>query len=126
MGWWSGRLTSCLPRYDKPPAVSGVVLITGGGRDVGAATALLLQKATLVGFLDYLRGAIAAKAEGVPYRQVRTAGVPSGTSLLGLVQTSCANKLTVSLAASRSHVADGIRRSAVRGRGCSIISPGDP
>ena len=44
------------------------------------------EKATLMGFLDYLRGAIAAKAEGVPEPQVRTAGVPSGTSLLGLVK----------------------------------------
>jgi len=44
------------------------------------------EKATLLGFLDYLRGAIAAKAEGVPDPQVRTAGVPSGTSLLGLIK----------------------------------------
>ncbi len=44
------------------------------------------EKATLQGFLDYLRGAIAAKAEGVPEPQVRTPGVPSGTSLLGLVK----------------------------------------
>lgn len=44
------------------------------------------EKATLLGFLDYLRGAIAAKAEGVPDPQVRIAGVPSGTSLLGLVK----------------------------------------
>jgi len=44
------------------------------------------EKATLLGFLDYLRGAIAAKAEGVPDPQVRTAGVPSGTTLLGLVK----------------------------------------
>ena len=44
------------------------------------------EKATLQGFLDYLRTAIAAKTEGVPEPQVRTAGVPSGTSLLGLVR----------------------------------------
>jgi hypothetical protein len=44
------------------------------------------EKATLLGFLDYLRAAIAAKAEGVPEPQVRTPGVPSGTSLLGLVK----------------------------------------
>lgn len=44
------------------------------------------EKATLLGFLDYLRAAIAAKAEGVPDPQVRTAGVLSGTSLLGLVK----------------------------------------
>lgn len=44
------------------------------------------EKATLLGFLDYLRGAIAAKTDGVPDPQVRTAGVPSGTSLLGLIK----------------------------------------
>ena len=44
------------------------------------------EKATLTGFLDYLRGAIANKAEGVPEPQVRAPGVPSGTSLLGLVK----------------------------------------
>ncbi|GAA2215039.1 DinB family protein [Nonomuraea monospora] len=44
------------------------------------------EKATLRGFLDHLRDAIAAKATGVPEPQVRTPGVPSGTSLLGLVK----------------------------------------
>jgi hypothetical protein len=44
------------------------------------------ERATLRGFLDYLRAAIAAKAEGVSDPQVRTPGVPSGTSLLGLVK----------------------------------------
>ncbi|MFD3683754.1 DinB family protein [Nocardiopsis sp. NPDC058631] len=36
-------------------------------------------------FLDYLRTSIAAKVEGAPEPQVRTAGVPSGTNLLGLL-----------------------------------------
>jgi hypothetical protein len=44
------------------------------------------ERATLLGFLDYLRAAIADKAAGVPEPQVRTAGVPSGTNLLGLVK----------------------------------------
>jgi hypothetical protein len=44
------------------------------------------EKATLLGFLDYLRISIADKAAGVPEPQVRTAGVPSGTNLLGLVK----------------------------------------
>src|SRR3954453_17088964 len=44
------------------------------------------EKAVLRGFLGYLRDAVAAKAEGVPEPQVRTPGVPSGTSLLGLVR----------------------------------------
>jgi hypothetical protein len=41
---------------------------------------------TLLGFLDYLREAIAAKVDGVPEPQVREPGVPSGTNLLGLVK----------------------------------------
>jgi hypothetical protein len=44
------------------------------------------EKDVLRGFLDQLRAAVAAKAEGVPEPQVRTPGVPSGTSLLGLVR----------------------------------------
>ncbi|MFD1049846.1 DUF664 domain-containing protein, partial [Kibdelosporangium lantanae] len=39
----------------------------------------------LRGFLDYLRGSIAAKVDGAPEPQVRTAMVPSGTNLLGLL-----------------------------------------
>ncbi|WP_433759604.1 DinB family protein [Nocardia sp. CA-135398] len=39
----------------------------------------------LRGFLDYLRAAIAAKVDGAPEPQVRTAAVPSGTNLLGLL-----------------------------------------
>ncbi|KAF4406853.1 MULTISPECIES: DinB family protein [Streptomyces] len=41
---------------------------------------------TLRGFLDYLRTSIAAKVEGAPEPQVRTAQVPSGTNLLGLLE----------------------------------------
>ncbi|MEU6676124.1 DinB family protein [Streptomyces sp. NPDC046925] len=44
------------------------------------------EKATLLGFLDYLRNAIAEKVAGAPEPQVRTGGVPSGTSLLGLLK----------------------------------------
>lgn len=44
------------------------------------------EKSTLVGFLDYLRESIAAKAEDAPEPAVRTAGVASGTSVLGLVK----------------------------------------
>ncbi|MFJ5683371.1 DinB family protein [Streptomyces sp. NPDC093099] len=44
------------------------------------------EKATLRGFLDYLRNAVADKVEGAPEPQVRSGGVPSGTSLLGLVK----------------------------------------
>lgn len=44
------------------------------------------EKATLVEFLDYLRRAMVSNLEGAPEPQVRTAGVPSGTSVLGLVK----------------------------------------
>ncbi|MGC9441774.1 DinB family protein [Streptomyces sp. WG5] len=39
----------------------------------------------LRGFLDYLRTSIAAKVDGAPEPRVRTAAVPSGTNLLGLL-----------------------------------------
>ena len=44
------------------------------------------ERETLLGFLDYLRTSVAAKPEGAPEPQVRTAAVPSGTNLLGLVK----------------------------------------
>jgi hypothetical protein len=44
------------------------------------------EKATLRGFLDYLRNAIADKVADAPEPQVRTGGVPSGTNLLGLLK----------------------------------------
>ncbi|MFB9593629.1 DinB family protein [Streptomyces racemochromogenes] len=44
------------------------------------------EKTTLLAFLDYLRESVVAKAAGVPEPAVRTAGVPSGTSLLGLLK----------------------------------------
>lgn len=44
------------------------------------------EKDVLVGFLDYLRASVIAKAQGVPEPRVRTPGVPSGTNLLGLVK----------------------------------------
>ncbi|GAA5065899.1 hypothetical protein HNP84_001249 [Thermocatellispora tengchongensis] len=39
----------------------------------------------LRGFLDYLRTSVAAKVDGAPEPQARTAAVPSGTNLLGLL-----------------------------------------
>jgi hypothetical protein len=55
-------------------------------RDTGPPRTGADEKATLRGFLDYLRDAIANKASGVPEPQVRTGAVPSGTNLLGLVK----------------------------------------
>ncbi len=44
------------------------------------------EPTTLLTFLDYLRESVLAKLDGVPEPAVRTAAVPSGTSLLGLVK----------------------------------------
>jgi hypothetical protein len=55
-------------------------------RDVGPPATGAEEKQVLTGFLDYLRAAVAAKAEGVPEPLVRTPGVASGTNLLGLVK----------------------------------------
>ncbi|TGB16031.1 DinB family protein [Streptomyces sp. MZ04] len=43
------------------------------------------ESEVLRGFLDYLRTSIAAKVDGAPEPQVRTAAVPTGTNLLGLL-----------------------------------------
>lgn len=55
-------------RRDKPPPRTGSS-----------------ETEVLRGFLDYLRSCVVAKVEGVPEPQVRTAMVPSGTNLLGLL-----------------------------------------
>lgn len=52
------------------------------------------ERTTLLAFLGYLRECVAAKARGVTDEQARTPGVPSGTSLLGLVKHLTAVDLT--------------------------------
>ncbi|MFF5229481.1 DinB family protein [Dactylosporangium sp. NPDC000521] len=54
--------------------------------DAGPPSTAPDEKPVLLGFLNYLRDAITAKVSGIPEPQVRTAGVPSGTNLLGLVK----------------------------------------
>ncbi|MFI0908314.1 DinB family protein [Streptomyces sioyaensis] len=44
------------------------------------------ERPTLLAFLNYLREAVITKAQGLADQQARTPGVPSGTSLLGLVK----------------------------------------
>ncbi|WP_405059574.1 DinB family protein [Kribbella sp. NBC_01505] len=44
------------------------------------------EKTTLIAFLDYLRNSVIAKTAGAPEPAVRTAGVSSGTSVLGLLK----------------------------------------
>jgi uncharacterized damage-inducible protein DinB len=51
------------------------------------------EKAVLLSFLNYLRGTVAAKAEGVDEQLARTPGVPSGTNLLGLIKHLTAAEL---------------------------------
>ncbi|WP_285490785.1 DinB family protein [Amycolatopsis taiwanensis] len=55
-------------------------------RDAGPPSTGPGERDVLTGFLDYLRAAVAAKAEGTPETQARAPGVPSGTNLLGLVK----------------------------------------
>ncbi|TDX03783.1 uncharacterized protein DUF664 [Kribbella sp. VKM Ac-2566] len=55
-------------------------------RDAGPPATGPGERDVLLGFLDYLRTSVAAKAEGVPEDEVRAPGVPSGTNLLGLVK----------------------------------------
>ncbi|MFJ8911483.1 DinB family protein [Amycolatopsis sp. NPDC102389] len=55
-------------------------------RDAGPPSTGAGEKDVLLGFLDYLRTAVLAKAEGVPEDLARAPGVSSGTNLLGLVK----------------------------------------
>jgi hypothetical protein len=55
-------------------------------KDVGPPWTGADEKATLLGFLDYLRSSITGKVAGVPEPAVRAGGVPSGTNLLGLIK----------------------------------------
>jgi hypothetical protein len=55
-------------------------------RDTGPPGDAGDEKAVLVAFLNYLRDSIAAKAADGPEPQIRTAGVRSGTNILGLVK----------------------------------------
>ncbi|WP_306834679.1 DinB family protein [Catenuloplanes nepalensis] len=55
-------------------------------KDVGPGWTDPGEKATLRGFLDYLRNSVIEKVADVPEPEVRTAGVASGTNLLGLVK----------------------------------------
>lgn len=57
-----------------------------GRRDTGPPPVRGDEKAVLLGFLNYLRDSIAGKLTAVPEPQVRTAAVPSGTNLLGLIK----------------------------------------
>ncbi|MFG2135533.1 DinB family protein [Streptomyces sp. NPDC048650] len=54
--------------------------------DTGPPGADADEKTTLVAFLDYVREAVLAKAAGLAEAQGAAAGVPSGTSVLGLVK----------------------------------------
>ncbi|MEU8818447.1 DinB family protein [Actinoplanes sp. NPDC048796] len=59
---------------------------TRRAKDAGPGWTGTDENSTLRGFLDYLRSSIVAKVADAPEPQARTAGVPSGTSLLGLIK----------------------------------------
>ncbi|XVV09406.1 DinB family protein [Actinoplanes sp. CA-131856] len=59
---------------------------TRRAKDAGPGWTGADERSTLLGFLDYLRESIAGKVAGAPEPQTRTAGVPSGTNLLGLIK----------------------------------------
>lgn len=62
-------------------------------RDVGPPDGDADEKATLLAFLNYVRDAVAAKAQGLDGGQGRKPGVPSGTSVFGLVKHLTAAEL---------------------------------
>ncbi|MEV8390389.1 MULTISPECIES: DinB family protein [unclassified Streptomyces] len=78
----------------------------------------------LRGFLDYLRMSMAAKVDGAPEPQVRTAAVPSGTNLLGLLNhltfveraTFLGDRVTDWQATFRASPADGVADVVARYR----------
>ncbi|MEV6425057.1 DinB family protein [Streptomyces sp. NPDC051662] len=61
--------------------------------DVGPPGTDSGEKSTLLAFLNYVREAVATKAQGLEDRHGRTPGVPSGTSVLGLVKHLTAAEL---------------------------------
>jgi hypothetical protein len=84
-------------RGDTPPP------LTGGG-----------ETETLRGFLDYLRASIAAKVDGAPEPQVRTAAVPSGTNLLAPIAP---DRVPAAVARPGPHAPDAPRDIPLRGTG---------
>lgn len=70
------------------------------------------EKATLRGFLDYLRNSVADKVADAPEPQVRTGQVPSGTSLLGLLKHLASVERFYFLGADVDHWPATLRPSA--------------
>lgn len=62
-------------------------------RDVGPPGGDSDEKSTLLAFLNYVRDAVAAKAQGLDDGKGRTPGVASGTSVFGLVRHLTAAEL---------------------------------
>ncbi|MGC5533670.1 DinB family protein [Streptomyces sp. SR-10] len=61
--------------------------------DIGPPDSDSDEKSTLLAFLNYVREAVAGKARCLDDRQGRTPGVPSGTSVFGLVKHLTAAEL---------------------------------
>lgn len=67
-GGYRRRVTSAAHKDNGPPAINET------------------ERATLPAFLGYLREAVIAKVDGLTEREAGTPGVPSGTSILGLIR----------------------------------------
>nr|MCF0098631.1 hypothetical protein [Streptomyces sp. MH191] len=82
----------------------------------------------LRGFLDYLRASVAAKVEGAPEPGVRSAAVPSGTNLLGLLHhlthveraTFLGDRVTDWQATFHAPAEDGVDEVVARSRRPSV------
>ena len=73
------------PTQEHTPAKETGLPPTSRRRDTPPPRTGSSETDVLRGFLDHLRNSIAAKVADAPEPQVRTAGVASGTNLLGLL-----------------------------------------
>ncbi|MGW6293739.1 DinB family protein [Streptomyces sp. NPDC055058] len=96
----------------------------GRRRDTPPPRTANTEADVLRGFLDYLRTSMAAKVDGAPEPAVRTAAVPSGTNLLGLLHhltwveraTFLGEKVTDWQATFRAPAEDGVADVVARYR----------
>ncbi|MGM1076160.1 DinB family protein [Streptomyces sp. H28] len=96
----------------------------GRRRDTPPPRTANTEADVLRGFMDYLRTSMAAKVDGAPEPAVRTAAVPSGTNLLGLLHhltwveraTFLGEKVTDWQATFRAPAEDGVADVVARYR----------
>lgn len=79
------RRASFVPRRPSPPIPDRVDTPQHRRHDSPPPRTGNSESEVLRGFLDYLRTSVAAKVDGTPEPMARTSSVPSGTTLLGLL-----------------------------------------